>query len=126
MADYHTAREDRPKWVRSEKRCEDGDNCETVRVVEGADTIADVLPQLVEPDEAPYLPSVFLDPRYVAEFSNRGVARPFGRHAAIDVVLHLSFDVVAAAHHDPTPLVRRPKNPGDASREPVPFAGLDR
>ena len=73
----------------------DGDGGEAGTLAQHAQAEADVLEQLLEPNNAPDLPGLFLDARHVAELAHSRIPRFFGRHAAVDVVLRLPLDMVA-------------------------------
>src|SRR2546426_7223418 len=74
---------------------ENGHRRKARRFREHANSIPNVLPELLHPNETPNLSRLLFDARHVAELSHRRIARFLPRHAALDVVLRLPFNVVA-------------------------------
>ena len=65
------------------------------RFREHAKPVANVLPELLYPNEAPHFARLFLDSRHVAKLPHGRVARFLRGHAALNIVLRLLFNVVA-------------------------------
>src|SRR5713226_3782735 len=79
----------------AESEGEDSDSREARGLAQHAEAEANVLQELLEPNETPHLACLFLHARDVAEFTKRGIPRFLRRHTPRDVVLGLSLDVIA-------------------------------
>ena len=79
----------------AERESEHDDDGEAGRKAQDAQTVADVLREALEPDDAPDFAGLFLHAGDIAEFAQGGVMRFFGRHAAVNVVLGFTGEVVA-------------------------------
>src|SRR5580700_5548921 len=87
--EYRCARAD------SEREREHGDGGEAGGFTQHAYTEAGVLEQLLQPNETPHGPRLFLHQRHVTELSHSRETRFLRRHTTPDVVLCFSLDVIA-------------------------------
>jgi hypothetical protein len=79
----------------AEGQGQDDDRRETRITEQDAEAVTDVLEKLFEPNPAPDVAGVLFHAGDVSEFAERLVARLVRRHAALDIVARLPFDVVA-------------------------------
>ena len=79
----------------AERKRENGNKGEARRLEQHAQAKADVRKNLLDPNNAPNLARLFLDPRHVAKLAHRRIMRFFWRHPALDVVLRFPRDVLA-------------------------------
>jgi hypothetical protein len=87
--------EDRGVEADADRQRQDHHGAESGTPAQHAQGVADVLPQLIDPDRHPDGACVLFDPCDAAEGFERLGARIRRRHAASDVVLGLAFDVIA-------------------------------
>src|SRR5580693_8914563 len=84
-----------PACANADSESKNSDESEAGAAAEHARAVANDLPELLQPHETPHLARFFFHPRHITEFADSCIAGFFRRHAALDVVLRFSLDVLA-------------------------------
>src|SRR5262249_15318811 len=78
----------------AEGDCDNSNGSEAGRVAQHAHAVANVLQEVIEPDQRPDFPCLFPDTDDIAEFAQCRAAGVFRRHSPLNVVQSLPLDVI--------------------------------